>query len=41
MIKGKYGKKKRQRRKENDVVFIWGEWIKGSMGGRTKKEKRK
>jgi hypothetical protein len=39
MDKEKYGKKEKQKKKENDVVLMRGEWIKGSMEG--KKEKKK
>jgi hypothetical protein len=33
--------KRKNKKKENNVVFIRGEWIKGSMGGRRAKKKRK
>jgi hypothetical protein len=41
MDKGKYGRKEGQKKKENDVVLIRGEWIKKSMEGRKHKKKRK
>jgi hypothetical protein len=31
----------RTNKKENDIIFIKGEWTEGSMGGRKDKQKRK
>jgi hypothetical protein len=43
MDKGKYEKKEDQKKKkkENNIIFIKGEWIKGSVRGRKEKQKRK
>jgi hypothetical protein len=41
MDKGKYGRKKEQKKKENNIIFIGGEWIKGSVRGKKNKQKKK